>query len=102
MSWVTKFSEKMEGLKKGLGWSYPKTRKCMKEGLTTVSGGHRHLQIRSRFFFTVTAGGAKAVSEGFRSRMKLSLLQLSNTALEVPTGSQQDTAGKRLYPFPCP
>lgn len=46
MSWVTQLSEKIEWLRKGLEWFYPKTRKYGKEGLTTVSRGHDHLYLK--------------------------------------------------------
>lgn len=45
VNWVTKLSEKTEGLKRRLGWSYPKTRKYRKEDLTAISGGHGYLKL---------------------------------------------------------
>ena len=117
MNWVTQLSEKIEGLRKGLEWFYPKTRKYRKEGLTTVSGGCDHLYLKCSWPLQEhcgfsrchcrreqgSLGAQRCVQWSFRIRMGLVLPRSSNTALVAPTGqNQQDTADKRSCPFPCP
>lgn len=108
---MTKLSEKIEGLKG------KKIRKYKKEGITTVLGDHGHLHLRCSgpsenimISVAVTAGVNQgtpepntALSEGFESRMGLTLLQASDTTFMAPIGkANEDITGKRLCSFPCP
>lgn len=101
---------RLEGLKRGLRWFSPKTRKYRKEGLITTSRGHGHLHLRCSWLlqehhaFSCRHCGSEPgpsrsptlLSEGCRSRMGLTLPQPSDTVAPIDKANKV-TAAKRLF-----